>query len=138
MHILHNGLFTFPEVLTRRICLTIERFLSWWSFPLFSWPLCLIQGWYCKEKLDASHSQGSKGYADVTRFRANAGQLCVSSTVLCSVANWRREQLEHERNVGENSPHVPAPSPRQGEAKMRIPRFRFTLGGGREGGYGST
>ena len=36
--------------------LTIKSFFSWWSFPLFSWPSCVIQGRYCKEKLDASHS----------------------------------------------------------------------------------
>ena len=49
-----------PEitVLTRRICLTIKDFFRWWSFCLFLWPWCLLQGWYCKEKLDvdASHS----------------------------------------------------------------------------------
>ena len=33
-----------------------KSFLSWWSFPLFSWRYCLIQGWYCMEKLDASRS----------------------------------------------------------------------------------
>ena len=33
-----------------------QGFLSWWSFPLFSWPFCFIQGWYCKEKLDVSQS----------------------------------------------------------------------------------
>lgn len=28
----------------------------WWrSFPLFSRPSCLIQGWYCLEKYNASH-----------------------------------------------------------------------------------
>ena len=31
---------------------------SRWSFPLFLWPHCVIQGWYCKEKLDVSHSWG--------------------------------------------------------------------------------
>ena len=56
MHILHTVLYIFPKVLTGRICLTINNFLSWWSFPLFSWPWCVIQGWYCKEKLDAGHS----------------------------------------------------------------------------------
>ena len=53
MHILHTVLDTFPEVLTRRICLKIKSFISWWSFPWFSWPRCVIQGWYCKEKLKA-------------------------------------------------------------------------------------
>ena len=38
IHILHTVLYTFPKVLTRRICLTIKSFFSWWSFPLFSWP----------------------------------------------------------------------------------------------------
>ena len=27
-------------------------------FSLFLWPHCVIQGWYCKEKLDVSHSWG--------------------------------------------------------------------------------
>ena len=45
------------RVLTRRICPTIKRFFIWWSSPLFSWPSCLIQGWCCKEKLDASHDK---------------------------------------------------------------------------------
>ena len=33
-----------------------QNFLGWWSFPLFSWSLWLIQQYYCKEKLDAGHS----------------------------------------------------------------------------------
>ena len=38
MHILQTVLYIFPYVLARRICLTIKRFFSWLSFPLFSWP----------------------------------------------------------------------------------------------------
>ena len=38
MHILHTILFTFPTVLTGRICLTIKSFFSWWSFILL-WTL---------------------------------------------------------------------------------------------------
>ena len=53
--ILHTVLHTFPKVLTRRIYLKIKSVFGWWSFPLFSWPQCVIQGWYCKENLDASH-----------------------------------------------------------------------------------
>ena len=56
MHILPTVLHTFSNRLTWRICFTIKSCFSWWSSPLFSWLLCLIQGWYCKEKLDASHS----------------------------------------------------------------------------------
>ena len=44
MSILHTVLYTFPKVRTRRICLTIKSFFGCWSFPLFSWPWCLIQG----------------------------------------------------------------------------------------------
>ena len=57
MHILHTVLYTFPKRLTRRICFTIKSCFSWWSSLLFSWLSCLIQGWYCKEKLDASNSE---------------------------------------------------------------------------------
>ena len=38
VHILHTVLYTFPDVVARRICLTIKRLFSWLSFPLFSWP----------------------------------------------------------------------------------------------------
>ena len=38
MHILHTVLYTFPDVVARRICFTIKRLFSWLSFPLFSWP----------------------------------------------------------------------------------------------------
>ena len=37
INILHTVLCTLTKVLTRRICLTIKSFFSWWSFPLFSW-----------------------------------------------------------------------------------------------------
>ena len=57
MDILHTVFYTFPKVLTRRVCLSIKRMFSLWSFPLFSWPYCVMQGLYCWEKFDASHSQ---------------------------------------------------------------------------------
>ena len=60
MFILHTVLCTFLEVLTKWICQTIKSFFSWWLFPLFWWSQCFIQGWYCKEKVDAGHSKGSK------------------------------------------------------------------------------
>ena len=61
LHILHTVLYTSLKVLIKRIWVTIKSLLNSRSFPLFSWSLCLIQGWYFKEKLDASHSKGSKG-----------------------------------------------------------------------------
>ena len=47
MHILLKVLYTFPIMLTGRICLTIKSLFSWWSFPLFSWCRRVIQGWSC-------------------------------------------------------------------------------------------
>ena len=38
-----------------------EPLYCWWSFPLFSIPYCLIQGWYCREKLYFSQPKASKG-----------------------------------------------------------------------------
>ena len=37
MNILQTVLYTFPKVLTGRICLKIKSFISWWSVPWFSW-----------------------------------------------------------------------------------------------------
>ena len=45
MHILHTCLYAFPKVLSRRIIVAIKSCFSW----------------YCKEKLDASHSKKLKG-----------------------------------------------------------------------------
>ena len=55
---LHTVLCIFRKVLERRICLRIKSLFSSWSFSVFSWPSCLIPWCYCKEKLDASHSNG--------------------------------------------------------------------------------
>ena len=49
MHVLLSVLYIFPMVLTRNL-FNSQNLFCWWSFPLFSWPKCLIQGWYCKEK----------------------------------------------------------------------------------------
>ena len=54
IYFFHIVLSTFAMVLTRRICLTIRIFVNYWSFPLFSWPLHLIQGWFCEEKLETT------------------------------------------------------------------------------------
>ena len=47
--------------MTKRIHLKIKSFLSWWSFPLLSWPQCLIHQWYCEENFDASHLKSLEG-----------------------------------------------------------------------------
>ena len=39
MYLLHTVLYTsLTKMLTRRICLTIKSFFSWWLFPLLLWP----------------------------------------------------------------------------------------------------
>ena len=48
-----------PKVLTRRIGIKIKSFFCCWSFPFFSWPLHVTQGWYCKEKLQVKGSNFS-------------------------------------------------------------------------------
>ena len=42
-----------------------QDLLCWWSFPLFLWPVCVIQSWF-KEKLDTSHSKGLKNQSEVS------------------------------------------------------------------------
>ena len=66
MHTVYIVLYTFLKLLTRRLCLTVKSFFSWWSFPLFcdSYPSCVIQGWYHKEEVDSSHFEGVKGSID--------------------------------------------------------------------------
>ena len=59
MHTLCTVPYTFPKVLMR-ICFIIQSFSSWWPFPLFSWPQCVIWRWCCKEKLDVNHPLGSR------------------------------------------------------------------------------
>ena len=60
MHFLYTVFHTNLKALARIICLTIRSFLlRWWSFLLFSWALCLIWGWNCREKLYVSHSERS-------------------------------------------------------------------------------
>ena len=41
MHIVLSVLHAFLMVLVERICTNIKAFHAWWSFPLFSWPICL-------------------------------------------------------------------------------------------------
>ena len=44
MHILHTALYTFPKVLTGRICLPIKRFLPKWTLPFFLMTLVCDSG----------------------------------------------------------------------------------------------
>ena len=50
IQVLHTYLYTFPDILTRRICFTINSFFS-------LWPWCLILGWHCREEINAYHSE---------------------------------------------------------------------------------
>ena len=63
LQVLHTVMCALPKmVLTERICIIFESLLTLQPFPLSLWPWCLIQGWYCCEKLDACHPQTLKGY----------------------------------------------------------------------------
>ena len=55
-----KSIYRYGKVLTRRMCLIIKSSLVCWSFPPLLLPSCLIQVWFCDEKLDASHLHGSK------------------------------------------------------------------------------
>ena len=61
MYILHTVLHKFLKGLKKRICETVKSSLVTDHFPYSHDLDDLIQGWYCKEKLDASHSEGLKG-----------------------------------------------------------------------------
>ena len=41
-------LYAFVLALVRTICLQIHKLYVKWSFPSFSWTVCLIRVWYCK------------------------------------------------------------------------------------------
>ena len=56
MHILHTVLYTFPKVLTRTICFNNGELLWLAIISSIIVTLSVIPGWYCKEKLGASHS----------------------------------------------------------------------------------
>ena len=66
MSILHTILYTFPKVLTRRICFKQLRASLVGDYFLFLMTSICDQGVICKEKLDASHSLvlGFKGLSD--------------------------------------------------------------------------
>lgn len=40
----------------RIIHLTIQTDFTWWSYPWFLWPVCVIQLCYLKEKIDSDHT----------------------------------------------------------------------------------
>ena len=52
---LYHSLYTSQGADKENLSINWKLF-NLWSFPLFSGHQCLIQRWYCKEKLNASHS----------------------------------------------------------------------------------
>ena len=79
---------TLYKVLTRRICLTI---FGWWSFPLFLWLWCLIQGWHCKAQYSSEilgpkctwkvHLKSAQGRAT---FQNTLKNMCKRSSLICT------------------------------------------------------
>ena len=88
MHILHTNLHLVPKALTRRACVTTKSFFdlfSSWSCSYISWPYCVMQGWYCKEKLDESPSLDYKKNQK-EKWHSKNGRLMKTifrSTYLC-------------------------------------------------------
>ena len=61
-----------PRCWQGELCLTIKSSFSLWSFLLFSWLICLIQLWCCKEKLTDGHSKLEEGLSRfITDFLAD-------------------------------------------------------------------
>ena len=56
------ALHTFAIVLLRRIWFRIKIFDLCSLFSLFSWPLCLIKGYFSREKLHAGQNWALKGF----------------------------------------------------------------------------
>lgn len=81
IHVLQTVLCTLSKLLTK-IILTIEGLFGWWSSSLFLWVSCLIRGWYCKEKWDASHSQRSKRQYQSSDSQINQSRELLPITLL--------------------------------------------------------
>ena len=56
MHILHTVLYTFPKALKKTICFNNGELLWLAIISSIIVTLSVIPGWYCKDKLGASHS----------------------------------------------------------------------------------
>ena len=63
-----------------RLCCNWEPVFSWWSSPLLLWPQCVVQGWYCKEKLDAGHSWSLKVKSNYYISRSSLCSQCSSES----------------------------------------------------------
>ena len=61
LNILHTVLYPFPILMTRRIFFTIKKSIGWRSCYFIVKIFCLIQQWYCTEKLDDNIFRGVKG-----------------------------------------------------------------------------
>ena len=63
-----------------RLCCNWKPMFSWWSLPLLLWPQCLVQGWYCREKLDAGHSWNLKVKSNYYISRSSLCSQCSSES----------------------------------------------------------
>ena len=94
MHILHTVLYTFPNVLARRICLTIKRFFSWLSFLAHD-----LNVWFrgdIESSWDASHSEGLKG-KNCTHFMS---VLHLLATIVKIVRKANKQMNRRQWNEG--------------------------------------
>ena len=130
--------------------LGLKNFFSWWSFHLFSWPWYVIQGWYCKEKLNAVTLRGQRfmyvlilllgclsaflllypfNLYTPPPFRENLGMLCTTPYSNNLVTNCKFCFVFCHALVTLNSlPKEPIPSTSSGQRKTkRIKKQKITL-----------
>ena len=112
MHLLHTVLYTFPEVLTWRICLIVMSFFSWWSFPLLSWPLCVIRGGEvrCLSLLGSQmvirmlvtlpFVECGSFQETLRRFKENGKSFQVQFTVAFAIPDWALRFFSERQSLG--------------------------------------
>ena len=74
MHILHTVLYTFPMVLTRRLCVIITSVFGWWSFLWSMWPKCVIQVFNLWNNLLKRHLSNTT--CITCRSKLNTNHIC--------------------------------------------------------------
>ena len=112
MHLLHTVLYTFPEVLTWRICLIIMSFFSWWSFPLLSWSLCVIRGgevrclsllgsqMVIKMLVTLPFVECGSFQETLRRFKENGKSFQVQFTVAFAIPDWALRFFSERQSLG--------------------------------------
>ena len=95
MYILHTVLYTLLKVLTRRICLTINSFFSWWSF-LYSRDLIWLSGGIVKVTLRGQRLGGGPLQTTWSFFRRVKKNLNVLNSASLTRSRERTRKNESD------------------------------------------